>query len=111
MRVLDIKALIHNNPSAWQALSQAERDRHDADADEFLKMVTESGELELLQTLDQDPSVAGHHRLHAVRAHLLEMGGDRAAARAGFQAAARRTTSLPEQRYLEAQAARLADEQ
>jgi RNA polymerase sigma factor (sigma-70 family) len=67
--------------------------------------------LELLQTLDQEPSVAEHHRLHAVRAHLLEMAGDRAAARAGFQAAARRTTSLPEQRYLEAQAARLADEQ
>jgi hypothetical protein len=38
-------ALIHNNPAAWQALSQAERDRHDADADEFLKMITESGEL------------------------------------------------------------------
>jgi RNA polymerase sigma factor (sigma-70 family) len=67
--------------------------------------------LELLQTLDQEPSVAEHHRLHAVRAHLLEMAGDRAAARAGFQAAARRTTSLPEQRYLDAQAARLADEQ
>jgi predicted RNA polymerase sigma factor len=67
--------------------------------------------LELLQTLDQKPSVAEHHRLHAVRAHLLEMAGDRTAARAGFQAAARRTTSLPEQRYLEAQAARLADEQ
>jgi hypothetical protein len=38
-------ALIHNNPAAWQALSQEERDRHDADADAFLAMVTESGEL------------------------------------------------------------------
>jgi hypothetical protein len=38
-------ALIHNNPAAWQALSQADRDRHDADADTFLEMVTESGEL------------------------------------------------------------------
>jgi RNA polymerase sigma factor (sigma-70 family) len=65
--------------------------------------------LDLLQTLDDDPNVADHHRLHAVRAHLLEMVGDRAAAQASFQAAARRTTSLPEQRYLEACAARLAD--
>jgi hypothetical protein len=38
-------ALIHNNPAAWQALSQAERDRHNADADTFLQMITESGEL------------------------------------------------------------------
>ena len=38
-------ALIHNNPAAWQALSQAERDQHDRDADAFLKMATESGEL------------------------------------------------------------------
>jgi RNA polymerase sigma factor (sigma-70 family) len=67
--------------------------------------------LELLETLDDDPSVAEHHRLHAVRAHLFELAGDRAAARASFLAAARRTTSLPEQRYLEAQAGRLADEQ
>jgi predicted RNA polymerase sigma factor len=51
--------------------------------------------------------MAGHHRLEAVRAHLLEMAGDHAAASAGYRAAARRTTSLPEQRYLEARAARL----
>lgn len=38
-------ALIHNNPEAWQALSQEERDRHNNMADEFLKMATESGEL------------------------------------------------------------------
>jgi hypothetical protein len=38
-------ALIHNNPAAWQALSQAERDAHNRDADAFLEMVTESGEL------------------------------------------------------------------
>jgi predicted RNA polymerase sigma factor len=67
--------------------------------------------LGLLATLDDDPNVADHHRLYAVRAHLLGMVGDRAAARASFQAAARRTTSLPEQRYLESQAAGLADEQ
>jgi RNA polymerase sigma factor (sigma-70 family) len=63
--------------------------------------------LELLATLDADERVADHHRLDAVRAHLLEMAGDNAAARAGYRAAARRTTSLPEQRYLEARAARL----
>jgi RNA polymerase sigma factor (sigma-70 family) len=63
--------------------------------------------LELLGTLDGDP-LAEHHRLHAVRAHLLELVGDHAAARRGYQTAARLTTSLPEQRYLESRAARLA---
>jgi RNA polymerase sigma factor (sigma-70 family) len=65
--------------------------------------------LELLATLDADDRLADHHRLDAVRAHLLEMAGDHAAARAGYRAAARGTTSLPEQRYLEARAARLDD--
>jgi RNA polymerase sigma factor (sigma-70 family) len=64
--------------------------------------------LDLLATLDTDDRMAAHHRLDAVRAHLLEMAGDHAAARAGYRTAARRTTSLPEQRYLEARAARLA---
>jgi RNA polymerase sigma factor (sigma-70 family) len=64
--------------------------------------------LQLLTTLETDDRVAAHHRLDAVRAHLLEMAGDHAAARAGYRSAARRTTSLPEQRYLEARAARLA---
>ena len=64
--------------------------------------------LDLLATLDADDRMAGHHRLHAVRAHLLEMAGDLAAARASYRSAARRTTSLPERRYLEARAARLA---
>ena len=65
--------------------------------------------LERLSALDDDPRVAAHHRLDAVRAHLLEMAGDRAAARAGYLAAARRTTSLPERRYLEGRAALLND--
>jgi predicted RNA polymerase sigma factor len=65
--------------------------------------------LDLLAPLDADERIAGHHRLDAVRAHLLEMTGDHEAARAGYRRAARRTTSLPEQRYLEARAARLAD--
>jgi predicted RNA polymerase sigma factor len=63
--------------------------------------------LDLLEPLDADERIAGHHRLDAVRAHLLEMAGDRAAAGALYRSAARRTTSLPEQRYLEARAARL----
>jgi RNA polymerase sigma factor (sigma-70 family) len=63
--------------------------------------------LDLLATLDADDRMAEHHRLDAVRAHLLEMAGDIEAARAGYRTAARRTTSLPEQRYLEARAARL----
>jgi RNA polymerase sigma factor (sigma-70 family) len=65
--------------------------------------------LELLASLDADHRVAGHHRLDAVRAHLLEMTGDRAAARVSYQRAARRTTSLPEQRYLESRAAALGE--
>jgi len=65
--------------------------------------------LELLRTLDDDAHVAQHHRLHAIRAHLLELAGDRTAARHSYQTAARRTTSLPEQRYLEARAAPLTE--
>jgi RNA polymerase sigma factor (sigma-70 family) len=63
--------------------------------------------LDLLATLDADDRMAGHHRVDAVRAHLLEMAGDLAGARASYRAAARRTTSLPEQRYLEERAERL----
>jgi predicted RNA polymerase sigma factor len=65
--------------------------------------------LELLATLDADGRLAGHHRLDAVRAHLQEMAGDAEAARASYRAAARRTTSVPERRYLEDRAARLPD--
>jgi len=49
----------------------------------------------------------GYYRLDAVRAHLLEMAGDTKAALAHYRTAADRTTSLPERRYLTAQAARL----
>jgi predicted RNA polymerase sigma factor len=65
--------------------------------------------LELLGALQDDERIAGDHRLHAVRGHLLEMAGDRAGARDAYQAAAGRTTNLPQQRYLNARAARLAD--
>jgi predicted RNA polymerase sigma factor len=66
--------------------------------------------LDLLAGLDADHRMSGHHRLDAVRAHLLEMAGDIDAARAGYRTAARRTTSLPERRYLEARADRLTHE-
>jgi RNA polymerase sigma factor (sigma-70 family) len=64
--------------------------------------------LRLLETLDDDDRVAAHHRLEVVRGHLFEMAGDHAAAIASYRTAARRTTSLPERRYLEGRAARLA---
>ena len=62
-----------------------------------------------LALLDElDDALANHHRLHAVRGHLLERAGDREAAIASYRSAATRTTSLPEQRYLLARASRLA---
>ena len=64
--------------------------------------------LDMLADLDQDRRLSGHHRLHAVRAHLLEQAGDRTGARAAFEEAARRATNIPEQRYLHAQTERLA---
>ncbi|MGE5291863.1 MAG: RNA polymerase sigma factor [Micromonosporaceae bacterium] len=64
--------------------------------------------LDLLGKLESDERIAEDHRLHAVRAHLLEMTGDREAARGSYEAAARRTTSVPQQRYLYARAARLS---
>lgn len=51
--------------------------------------------------------LAGHHRLDAVRAHLLERAGETDAARAAYQLAAKRTLSVPETRYLQMRAARL----
>jgi predicted RNA polymerase sigma factor len=64
--------------------------------------------LEELAVLDDDERIAGHHRLIATRAHLLEMAGDAAGARDGFLRASARTASVPEQRYLAARARRLA---
>ncbi|WP_434040925.1 MULTISPECIES: RNA polymerase sigma factor [Sorangium] len=65
--------------------------------------------LDLLEALDDDPRLAGHYRLDAVRAHLLERAGDHETAIAHYRRAASRTTSLPEQEYLATQAARLSD--
>ena len=65
--------------------------------------------LELLKPLDSDDRLAEHHRLNAVRAHLLEMVGDHETAVRHYRIAASRTTSIPERNYLMAQAARLEE--
>lgn len=65
--------------------------------------------LELLAPLDADLRLANHHRLAAVRAHLLEKLGDREAAIAQYRAAARLAASIPERNYLLTKAARLDD--
>jgi predicted RNA polymerase sigma factor len=64
--------------------------------------------LDLVKPLDDDERMTGHHRLHAVRAHLHEMSGNDAAALASYQEAARQATNKPERRYLEDRAARLS---
>ena len=64
--------------------------------------------LAVVDTLEADTRIAGHYRLHAVRAHLLERAGERERAVAHFRAAAQKTTSIPERNYLETKAARLA---
>jgi RNA polymerase sigma factor (sigma-70 family) len=68
-----------------------------------------SAGLDLLNALDADGRLTGHHRLDAVRAHLLELAGDHQAAIAHYLTAAGRTTSLPERNYLMTQAARLRE--
>jgi RNA polymerase sigma factor (sigma-70 family) len=65
--------------------------------------------LRQLAAAETSPALAGHHRLDAVRAHLLELAGQTEAARASYQLAARRTLSLAERRYLTARAARLEE--
>ena len=63
--------------------------------------------LALLRTIESDARMSSTHRLAAVRAHLLELAGDLAEARAAYLEAARQTRSTPEQRYLAARAAGL----
>lgn len=63
--------------------------------------------LALLEPLLADPALQKHHRLHAVRAHLLERAGRTAEAKQSYETAARLTTSLPEQRYLNDRAQQL----
>lgn len=61
--------------------------------------------LDRLDALEASGRLAGHHRLDAVRAHLLERSGDPAAAKASYLAAAAKTASEPERNYLAMKAA------
>lgn len=62
-----------------------------------------------MQAVDAASAVLGdHHRIHAVRAHLHELAGDRALAAAEFRAAAARTANEAERRYLADAASRLS---
>lgn len=63
--------------------------------------------LNLLDALKGDPRIAEHHRMDAVRAHLLEMAGDLPAAVRNYRAAAGKAVNVPERNYLLIQAARL----
>ena len=67
--------------------------------------------LDLLAGLEQDGRLGGDHRLQSVRAHLLEMSGDRAGAYQAYLDAAGRAMSVPQQRYLHLRATRLAQGQ
>ncbi|RYP87211.1 RNA polymerase sigma factor [Nocardioides guangzhouensis] len=60
--------------------------------------------LAMLEPLRGDRRLRHHHRLHAVRAHLLDRAGRPVEARHEYAEAARLATSIPEQRYLNAKA-------
>lgn len=66
--------------------------------------------LELLEDLEKGARLNGHHRVDAVRAHLLEMAGQYEAAIRFYGIAAGRTSSLPERNYLLTQAARIMEQ-
>jgi predicted RNA polymerase sigma factor len=61
--------------------------------------------LALLETAAADPRITQHHRVHAVRAHLLQASGRTEEAAEEYRVAARRTLSIPERHYLLRQAA------
>src|SRR5262245_37821800 len=65
--------------------------------------------LAALDALDADARIAGHHRLDAARAHLLERAGRAGEAADHYGRAAKKTTSTPERNYLLLHAARLRD--
>lgn len=56
--------------------------------------------LALLDSVADDTRLAGHHRVNAVRAHLLTDTGRHAEAAEQFRTAAQRTLSTPERQYL-----------
>jgi predicted RNA polymerase sigma factor len=64
-----------------------------------------SAGLVLLDGLSEQ--LGDHHRLHAVRAHLLELAGHREPAISEFKVAAGLTSNVREQHYLTTKAAQL----
>jgi RNA polymerase sigma factor (sigma-70 family) len=64
--------------------------------------------LDVLAGVQRDRRLSRSHRVDAVRGHLLEMAGRQVEAADAYARAARRTTSLAEQRYLESRAQRAA---
>jgi RNA polymerase sigma factor (sigma-70 family) len=66
--------------------------------------------LQRVDTIATDERLAGHHRLDAVRGHLLERAGDKAGAIACYRRAAEGTASLAERNYLLFRAAQLSEE-
>ncbi|MEO8212973.1 MAG: sigma-70 family RNA polymerase sigma factor [Myxococcales bacterium] len=64
---------------------------------------------EELDALEADHRLTGHHRLDAVRAHLLERAGETLRAIPLYRRAAARTTSTAERDYLLSHAAKLCD--
>ncbi|MFF1351841.1 DUF4259 domain-containing protein [Streptomyces sp. NPDC058322] len=62
---------------------------------------------DLPATLESGWRAAHHHRLLAVRAHLLKQLGDHEAAAHAYREAARRTSSTSERRHLASRTARL----
>jgi RNA polymerase sigma factor (sigma-70 family) len=54
-----------------------------------------------LDVASKDPALTGHHRVAAVRAHLLDLAGDHKAALPHYREAAAATESGPERRYLQ----------
>lgn len=63
--------------------------------------------LSMVEPLLNDPRMSGSHRLHAVRAPLLEACGRREEALEAFRTASRLCTNIPEQRFLNSQITRL----
>jgi RNA polymerase sigma factor (sigma-70 family) len=57
-----------------------------------------------LARVESNPALADHHRVEAVRAHLLEAAGELEPAAAAYRRAAQLTLSIPERRYLETRA-------
>jgi RNA polymerase sigma factor (sigma-70 family) len=61
-----------------------------------------------LDEVAADARIAGHYRVDAVRAHLLERAGDHGGAVAAYRRASERTASIAERNYLLMQAAQLS---